>query len=116
MTATKPARTMTVTCPLDVPYVRVVEGKKVDTYRLDSGYACVKWTHTGDQSRGGIVRVNGAGVAYDCDCRGWRHKGKCRHVAGTTELVRRGVVEPGVVADAADAMRDTPESWLATVE
>lgn len=103
----KPARTLKVVSPLaDLIYAVVTEGRATDTYRIDAGYRCVRWVHTGDGERGGIVTLNGAGRATECDCRGWRRWGKCRHAAGTEVMVRGNLVTLGVVEECREAMAD----------
>lgn len=103
-------RTLRVTTPVADPYAIVTEGRKQDAYRLSVGYACVRWVHTGDEMRGGIVRVNGAGRAVACDCRGWRFNGKCRHAAGTTAMIAEGRLDVPVVEDTRAAMADDRET------
>lgn len=111
------ARTLRITAVTpDLVYAQVTEGKTTESYRLDVGYSCVRWVHTGDPARGGIVTVNGAGRATGCDCKGWRWKGKCKHAAGTTAAIQAGRVEPGCVSETRDGLDERPESYLYSTE
>lgn len=113
-TATTP-RTLRITRVTDdLVYAQVTADGKTESYRLDVGYSCVRWIHTGDARRGGIVRVNGAGVATGCDCKGWRWNGKCKHAAGTTAAIKAGRVEPGCVTESRDAA--ALAEWPCSVE
>ena len=116
-TTTKHPRSLRLTALTpDLTYVVVSEGKRIDSYRLDVGFSTVRWVHTGDARRGGIVCVNGAGKAVGCDCPAGRRNRPCRHKSGTSAMIGNGSLDVPVVTETRDAQAEQPEGWMYSVE
>lgn len=114
---TKPARTVRLaSITPNLVYAVVAEGRKTDAYRLDVGYACVRWIHTGDSDRGGNVRVNGAGKATGCDCKAALYGRGCKHRKATEALIAAGRLDVPCVSESREAMAGAPDGWLHNAE